>query len=455
MNPLIYSKMSRRDLLRGTAAGAALFPFLPAWPARAQNESSRFLVTCVSPNGTLHQHYRPTTAGDGFELGAVLSPLESHRSKMIVFDGLDNDAAYLLPSRGHQGTLTLLTGRRPLEGDQFREGNGQPSGWASGVSVDQYIARRREAEFPYRSLEIGVGLSATESHRTRVSFAGPGRPVSPERSPDALYERVFGEDVLTEEEMERVRLGQKSVLDFVSGDIQRIQRQRLPNDADARAKLEAHLEGIRAIELRLAANNACTAPGVAAGASTRAANLPQLTDLFFDIVASALACELTGVVTFMWAQETGGPTFTWLGHETDHHRLSHASSGVGFDQNLEILQWYAGKIAGLMDRLEAVSMGEQSLADRGAVLWTSAMGNAWIHQNYGVPAVLLGGANGGLRGGRYVKYGDLDPRQPQRAHGGRHFNDLLVSLCHLMGLRDVDAFGEEGFSSPTGVDADL
>jgi len=61
-------------------------------------------------------------------------------------------------------------------------------------------------------------------------------------------------------------------------------------------------------------------------------------------------------------------------------------------------------VAHLADNLKKVKEGDGTLLDRTLILFGSNMGNSNQHVHYDVPHVLVGGANGKLKGGRHLAY---------------------------------------------------
>jgi hypothetical protein len=61
-------------------------------------------------------------------------------------------------------------------------------------------------------------------------------------------------------------------------------------------------------------------------------------------------------------------------------------------------------VAYLAARLADTQEGDGTLLDRSLILYGSNMGNSNQHVHYDVPHVLVGGASGGLRGGRHLAY---------------------------------------------------
>ena len=100
--------LSRRAMLRGAGGVAVGLPFLSAMlrPLRshASEDVQKRLLVFFTANGTIPDAWRPTGGETDFSLSTILSPLERHRSQMIVLDGIDMRSALEFPgsSNGHE-----------------------------------------------------------------------------------------------------------------------------------------------------------------------------------------------------------------------------------------------------------------------------------------------------------------------------------------------------------------
>ncbi len=86
------------------------------------------------------------------------------------------------------------------------------------------------------------------------------------------------------------------------------------------------------------------------------------------------------------------------------------------------------------------------MLDNTLIVWTGSLGTGW-HDFGPLPYVLVGGGNGMVNTGRYVHYGP-SVRLPDgrdlngTAYVGAAHNQLLVGLCHAMGLSDIEWVGQ-------------
>jgi hypothetical protein len=446
--------LRRRDLLQALG-GIGLVPMLQA-RARAQaTPPIRRLLVFYTPNGTIIPQWRPRGGETTFTVGRILTPLEPWRSTLLILGGVDMalaDAGF--GSHHTRGIGGLLTGRPILMGN-FRSAGPPTAGWASGISIDQHIARTVGASSRFRSLELGVQVIDAEV-RGRVAYLGASQPLPPMESPYDAFDRLFaggnpapgptpapGQPVATDPRAERLRAQRRSVLDFLGQELGAV---RAWVGADDRARLDAHLESVRDIERRLAPTGSGPAPMPAAGCQVpmagarmdvaAAANMPAVGKLQMDLAAAALACDLTRVITLQWTHAESNQSFPFIGVPGQHHAMSHAGdTDAAAQENLtKINVWYAEQLKYLLDRLASYREGDATLLDNSVVLWVNEVGKGNNHAHRDLPFLLAGGAGGRLRTGRFLDF---------MAGGGRGqpHNNLLVSLANLMGLPDT-RFGD-------------
>ena len=167
----------------------------------------------------------------------------------------------------------------------------------------------------FRSLE----LSGTGDSRNSLSGRGNGNINPSEGSPVALYQRLFGAGFKDPNSAgftpDPKVMARRSVLSAVTD-----QRKALDARVGAadKQKLEAHLEAIRDIERRLGQGGtiggACQQPVLGAPIDhLDVANFPEIARLQIDLLAMALACDLTRVGSIMFARANNYMTFPWLG----------------------------------------------------------------------------------------------------------------------------------------------
>ncbi len=439
--------ISRRTLLRGAGGLAVALPFFDTFVAGrralaadtipAGTFPKRF-VAFWTPNGTHPSNWFPTGSGTQYTMSPYLTPLQAHQDKLLILKGINMPAAVAGAGDDHErgigacltGTETVSTTGRPLAG---------------GISLDQTIANHIGNATKFRSLELGVqSYYNGDTIYERISYRGANQALPPERDPLAAYKRIFA-DFDPSPESDRRLVGRRSVLDFVGADHQRLMSQLGARD---RAKLDAHLTAIREVEGRLGVGAptgaSCTKPEVGSPFDFSApANFPKVGRLQMDMLAMALACDLTRVGSLMWSFGRSKHVFKWLDPTIteEHHELSHErnpDSGDSFSATAvkkvqAINVFYAGQLAYLMERLKAIPEGEGTVLDNTIILWCNELGEGRGHTHENVPLIVAGGGGGALRPGRLLSY------------DGRSTNDLYVALLNAMGLPDT-TFGNPKYN---------
>jgi hypothetical protein len=343
---------------------------------------------------------------------------------------------------GMAGLWTASTLHQPTSGADFDGGNGNRTGWGSGPSIDQIVAAAHgpgtpysvapdaaDQQTPFRSVELGVS-SLNPTSLNRMVYTGDNAPVHPEHDPAAAFQRLLGNVDPSGEVMVDPLAGQRqreqaAVVDWLRDDLGRLKRRI---GSDDYAKVDAHLEGLLAIEQRL---NASAAPAASLGCTTSMApskggNYAEQLRQMMDIMVGALSCDVTRVISLQMSYAFSHITHTWLGHNNDHHNMSHDGSDRTRELS-EIDAWYAEQVAYLPTQLDSISEGERTLLDNSLVVVGRELGST-AHRMDRWPVVLAGGAGGALRGGRWLNV------------EGREHAELLVSIAQLMGV-DTNSVG--------------
>ena len=457
---ILRRKWSRRTFLRAagvTGAAATLAPFLPVPMAEAGVGPKR-LVLITNGQGTDFTRWRPTGTETDFTLSHQLDPLAAYQNRMLVLDGVDNEAAYHGEAGGHFGMSTLWTGV-PIPPGTVRE---EGVGWPQAASVERQIAARVGTETPFDAFYWGTwpaSLSGGNQGPNGIAYhRGPDQPIEPELYPDRAFDRLFDGVTGDEATIARLRLERRSVIDLVKGEIGRVRVELPQHDKD---RLDAHLAGIRSLEERLAdLAPMCTPPARPRDFTERDSrnydNHPEITRLQFQLMAHALACDLTRVACFQWPHSEG--TAYWLEDEgyagfgslhTAAHQMSYEEiDGVAVPdadrliarENLgNLTRWRADTIArDFLDQLLP------DVLDCSLLVWASEMSEGGTHSNRNIPLVMVQGDGFGyFRTGRHLRWGEFDPYDNFRNYsGGQTMSKVLVSLCHAMGMTDVQSVGD-------------
>jgi hypothetical protein len=463
---------SRRAFLRAMGAGFAVLPFsrlLENSVAQAAGEALPLkFVTIYHPHGISAEYWamKPADTETAFDIGYAncsLQPFDdaasygkSFKDKILVVEGID----HLSNANGHDSAGTILTGSRI-------EGGAKPQ----NISLDQYLAVTKGLGSGTRvtSLSLGVGNDGTASGLT-LSYGEGGAPlpkiIDPTKAFDLLFDGVVvGTDPATLAAAERKRQLSQSVIDYEKWDVNRLRARLAPPEQQ---KLDQHLTSLAELEKQLGSGAGggavCMVP--ARPDATLFPNLKQynggepyfdaITDAHIDVLAQALACDLTRFATLFMNDLSydGNP----LGLPRDNHAgVAHLynASPVGDngrpgdgtpDTWLPLAQfnrYVYGKVARLMQKLDALGALDSTI-----IYVTSDMGNPSLHSTRNVPTVLAGGAGGKFRMGRRLKMiPDCPSASPWCTENDPTFtpvtnSKLLVSIAQAFG-DDTNAFGTQ------------
>lgn len=205
--------------------------------------------------------------------------------------------------------------------------------------------------------------------------------------------------------------------------------------SEDQTKVEAHIDNLRDIELRLDVDGAgagCSKPEAVAKYDAGANdNFPKTLKLQTDLLVRSFACDMTRVATLQWSRSVGGETHRWIGiTDKDHHSLSHDGDGNADSQEklIKINTWYAEQFAYLLEQMKLVKEGAGTMLDNTVILWGNELGKGNAHSRDKVPYVMAGRAGGYFKTGRFLKY-----------NNDSHSN-LLVSIANAMGVA-TNSFG--------------
>lgn len=427
-------RLTRRNLLKGSAAALLASPLVPLLEASGQVASlPKRLLLFFTPHGTIYDQWKPTGADTSFGLSPLLQPLAAHRSKLVVIDGMRMNGQYhpncdLAP---HPiGMATLWTGSRVNDIETVVPGGNVPVGvWSTGPSIDQVIAGRLNAGRPFRSLELGVQTSISQA-AFRTIYSGPRTALNPSTDPAAVYRSLFSTVDADATRLAKIRFDKQSMIDVNKAEVDSLLRQASAHD---RPKLDAHLTALRDLERQLAQMTPiCQSPSAPAAIDQGAVgNRPELFDQHASLIAGAFACDLTRVASLQFSNGHDNVPYPWLGYGGAHHdNLTH-DEGPAANRaiRIQICNWYSQKFAVLLDKLNAVREGPGTMLDNTLVVWGTEVATG-AHTFTNVPFVVAGGGAKGVRTGRLLQA------------GGAFHHRLLVSIAQYMGLTDVTKFGD-------------
>jgi len=452
MNFVTGKNLPRRAFLRGAGATVAL-PLLEAMlPAgRLYGASTKAVPTrliCIEEVhgvagcnewGATQHLFAPATTGSDFELVAdsVLKSLEPWREQMTIISNTDVRMAEAFDAEEVGGdhfrsSAVFLTQSHPKQT--------QGSDIFCGTSLDQVHAHRFGQDTVMPSLQLciestdkggGCDYNYSCSYSDSISWSTPSTPLPMIRSPRAAFDMLFGAGGTPEERALR-RKTHSSILDWVSLELAEMKKSLGAVD---RRRLDRYLEDIREIERRIqmvetrnTSGESRELPGAPPGVPD---SYSEHMRLLFDLQVLAFQTDTTRVVALKTGRDASNRTFPESGSNRAFHPASH--HGAREEAILEfnkICQYRTSQMAYLLKRLEETTDGDSSLLDQSLIVWGSPMGDANLHNHRRCPLVLLGGANGQLKGNRHIK-----------AEDGTPMANVFTSVLQMLGHHDLGSFG--------------
>ncbi len=430
--------MKRREFLSQlgiSASAASMVMGLPSLTLGAATERRRRLVFVFSPNGVIPDHFWPEQAGKDYDIKRILEPLSGFKDQMLTAKGVCNRIKG--DGDGHmRGIGCLLTGIELFPGD-IQGGSDTPAGWSMGISIDQHIKNRLQADPTTRtrfgSLEFGVMVPDRADTWTRMSYAGPNQPVAPISDPYQMFDKLYGQT--------KNRQMLASVLDDLAGDFKTVSRVLSNED---RQLLDLHLDLVRTVEKELKTELAAATkndskthavPKLPPNIEEQNDNMPQITKMQVELLVNSFLADFARVASFQITNSVGQPRMRWLDIDEGHHGLSHEpdSNEEAYEKLIQINTWYAEQVAHMARRMKETPdpSGHGSLLDNTTIVWTNELGKGNSHTRNNIPFVMVGGGlDFGL--GQAYDFGQV-------AH-----NRLLLSILEGFGMPEK-TFGNPDF----------
>lgn len=423
----------RRQFIKQLGLSAASLPFLMGLPSLGLANPARprqRLVIMFSPNGTIPPAFWPDETGADFQLKEITKPLEAYKDRMLFLRGLSNKVRG--DGDGHmRGMSCLLTGIELFPGN-IQGGSDTPAGWASGISIDQeiknYFQSREETRTRFGSLEFGVGVTDRADPWTRMSYAGPNKPVAPISDPYQMYRKLYGQ------------LKDKENLQSILGDVRDdLRKVRKLISAEDRRLLEEHETLVSQMEkeIKIARDQKLRVqpPALEEGIADQNDNVPRLSRMQVDLLINSFVNDMARVATLQYTKSVGQAKMNWLDIKDGHHGLSHEPDKDEEAQAklIKINTWFAGELRYLIDKLGSTPEpgSDGFLLDNTLVVWTNELGKGNNHTLQDIPFVLIGGGFG-FKMGRSLQF-DKVPH-----------NRLHLALAHGAGHR-IETFGKAAF----------
>ncbi|MGB1657763.1 MAG: DUF1552 domain-containing protein [Longimicrobiales bacterium] len=445
--------MERRTFVRGMGASIAL-PFLDAMvpagrlsAAKAAEVDPTRLVAIEMVHGAAgcnewgasQNLWAPATVGQGFDLSpSALMPLDPWRDYLTIISNTDvrMAEAFQAPEIGgdhFRSSAVFLTQAHPKQ----TEG----SDVFVGTSLDQMHAQRFGQDTPIPSMQLcieninqsgGCAYGYTCVYTDSISWASPTEPLPVIRDPRVAFEQLFGAGGTAEERALRRRTS-ASILDWVTGRINQLQRELGPND---RERLERYLQNVRELERRIQMVEAQNSTGEERELPSAPAGVPDSFEehvrLMFDLQALAFASDTTRVFSFKMGRDSSARVFPESGTDKPFHPASHHGGREEAILDFHLInKYHVSMLPYFLEKLSAIQEGDTHLLDKTMIIYGSPMADGNLHNHRRAPLIALGGANGGLGGNVHLKAPDGTPMA-----------NAMLSFMHALGHTDMDSLGD-------------
>ncbi|MDX1679117.1 MAG: DUF1552 domain-containing protein [Akkermansiaceae bacterium] len=443
---------SRRGFLRGLGAAVTL-PALEALhsPLQAAVGGSRPIATTATgaplrmaylyvPNGVNLEHWRPQGRGSSYQMGRSFKALEKHRDDFQIFTGFEQKNAAPGadgPGDHARANSVFLTSARPKKtaGSDIQ----------LGISVDQLAANAVAAQTRLASLELstsGVRKSGkcdsgySCAYQFNLSWRSATQPMTPEASPRAVFERLFGAGKSQERKRSLAQrmAAKKSVLDFIHDDAKALHRHLGRTDQQ---KLDEYLTGVREIEKQIEKHESLgLPPDPGVPAPEQHANYEEHLKMMFDMMVLAFKTDSTRISSFMLAHDGSNRPFKEIGVNDGHHNISHHKRDPKqLEKIAKIDEFYLAQLAYFLERMKTTEdVDGNSLLHNSMIVYGSAIADGDRHNHDDLPILMAGNAGGAFEPGRHVDLGGDVPMA-----------NLYLRMLQEFGIK------EQRFGDSTGV----
>ncbi len=403
------TQMNRRRVLRGMLGGGAVSVGLPLLNCFLNTNGTALADGAKMPVrfGTwfwglsmTKDIFVPKTFGAGYELPEEIISLKSVQKHINLFTNLTAFRDNAEPMCHYTGWVIGRSGSAPMSA------NDKP-GETLDVTVSNQIGRTTR----FKSLTA----TATGDLRSTVSYENANSPSTPEVSPIAFYQRLFGADFQdpnapTFTPSPRV-MARKSVLSGVMGEIKDLETKV---GAEDKARLDQYFTGLRGLErqfdqmlVRPEPIAACVVPNALGKEPPRGGEAMLIAarhKMMTELMVMAVACDQTRVFNMNYSNASSNTTKE--GYEKPHHTTTHeehVDEKLGYQPNCS---WFTRRAmeswAYFVEAFTKIPEGDGSLLDNVLIYANTDHGYARTHSYDGMPAFTAGCAGGRVKTGLHV-----------------------------------------------------
>jgi hypothetical protein len=442
--------LSRRTLLRGmgvTMALPLLDSMVPAQTPIAKTAAAgKSRLCCIemvhgmagsTAEGSAKHYWSPEKEGADFEWSQTLEPLKDFRDYITIVSDTDLHpaTAWSAAEEGadhFRSSAVYLTAAHP----KMTEG----SDYYVGTSIDQLYAQQFGQDTPLPSIQLCIeAVDASGAcdygyacvYADTISWSSPTTPLPMTLDPRQAFENLFGDGRTPEERAKRMKTN-RSILDWISQDVAKLQRNLGPSD---RHRLDQYLEDVREIERRIQRIEKYNMSGEARALPAAPLGVPDSYEehvkLMFDLQALAFMTETTRVSAFKMSRDVSGRVFKESGVNTSFHPCSHhGEQPAKVAEFAKLNRYHVSLIPYFLQKLKDTPDGDGNLLDHSLVMYGSPMGDGSVHNHKRVPVFLAGHASGKIKGNWHTRCADGTPMA-----------NVMLTMLHRLGV-NVETFGD-------------
>jgi len=442
--------LSRRTMLRGMGVSLGL-PFLESMmpaqtPIRKTAASPRTRLACIemvhgaagsTGEGSEKHYWAPAKTGRDFEFTQSLEPLAHLRDYITVVSDTDLHpaTAWSAAEEGadhFRSSAVYLTAAHPkmTEGSDYRV----------GTSIDQLYAQQFGQDTPLPSIQLCIeAVDASGAcdygyacvYADTISWSSPTTPLPMTLDPRMAFENLFGDGRTPEERSARQKVN-RSILDWIARDVQRLKKDLGPSD---RQRLNAYLDDVREIERRIERIEKYNQSGEARQLPAAPLGVPDSYEehvrLMFDLQVLGFMTETTRVSAFKMSRDVSTRVFPESGVKTPFHPCSHhGENPARIAEFAKVNRYHVSLLPYFLEKLKNTPDGDGNLLDHSMVLYGSPMGDSNVHNHKRVPMFLAGHASGQLKGNLHLRCNDGTPMA-----------NVFLTMLHKLGV-NVESFGD-------------
>ncbi len=406
--------IDRRTCLRGLGAALAL-PLLDTmgWAEPRASKAPVRLGFMFMPHGVIPEQFWPADPATFLKAPPpILESLRPVLDQCLVVKGISG--VPIAPFNGAPHALELSTWLTASLPDAKKRDVVNIA-----ISADQIAANSIGAFTALPSLELATmpqthkenqeGLN--EAYYSHCSYRSPTQPLPAETNPRSVLKRLF---------QIRDQKGQpgaaidadaldRSMLDLVLGGAKDLRGKLGRGDQQ---KLDEYLDGVRALERRIAAMEFHRTEAAPKRSSTDSAPIEvaipegakrsEYMQVMCDLTVLAFQTDLTRVSTYI-GSTPNGVSYPELGFSDEHHSQTHHNNKAEMvDKVAKINGFNVAQFACMVKRLHSLREGEGTLLDNCIMMWGSGLEDGNKHTRASLPFVIAGRGGGTLKTGRYL-----------------------------------------------------